>query len=130
MQKWEALFPIASKKSCCQPATFGGTVYICEKYFKESKLPFVGRKRIGARFHYAVHVDLKIEDDVLVGESDMYMGALYRTRKLPTWRVPMTQWFSHEPIPELPGENAEDPELLGITDHIAKRTGNATAGPQ
>lgn len=128
MQKWEALFPITAKESCCQPAAFGGTVYVCEKYFQESKLPFVGRKQIGARFHYAVRVDLKVEDNILVADSDMYMGALYRTRKLPTWRVPMSQWFSHEPIPELPGENVEDPELLGITDHIAKRDG--TAGPQ
>lgn len=128
MQKWEALFPITARKSCCQPATYDETIYVCEKYYKESKVPFVGRRQIGARFHYAVRVDLKIEDDILVGESDLYMGALYRTRKLPTWRVPMAQWFSHEPIPELPGENVEDPELLGITDHIAKR--NGTAGPQ
>jgi YHS domain-containing protein len=128
MQKWEAMFPITAKKSCCQPATFGDTVYVCEKYLKESNLPFVGKRQIGSRFHYAVRVDLNVKNDVVVDNSDMYMGALYRTRKLPTWRVPMTEWFSHEPIPELPGENVEDPELLGITDHIAKR--NGTSGPQ
>jgi hypothetical protein len=73
----------------------------------------------GSRFHYGIGYDLKISDDQLTAESDVFMGALYRTRKLPTWRVPMDQWFSHRPIPELPGENVSDPELLGITDHIA-----------
>ena len=48
------------------------------------------------------------------------MGALYRTRKFPTWRVPMSEWFSHEPIPVLPGENTTDPELLGLPEHQAK----------
>ncbi len=134
MQKWQALFPIRSCNSsdgrtcgCCLNEC-RGTVYVCEKFFQESSLPFVGKKQMGARFHYAVRYDLNIKDGVLVEDSDMYMGALYRTRKLPTWRVPMSQWFSHEPIPELPGENVDDPELLGITDHIAKR--NGAAGPQ
>lgn len=134
MQQWEALFPIRScslsdGKTCgCCLNECRGTVYVCEKYLKESPLPFVGKKQMGSRFHYAVQYDLNIKDGRLVEDSDMYMGALYRTRKLPTWRVPMSQWFSHEPIPELPSENVEDLELLGITDHIAKR--NGTAGPQ
>ena len=33
----------------------------------------------------------------------------------------MSQWFSHEPIPELTGENVDDPELLGIDEHLSKQ---------
>lgn len=135
MQKWEALFPIRTAascatngKACCCSKECRGTIYICEKFFKNSSIPFVGRQQKGARFHYAVRYDLNLQDGTLAETSDMYMGALYRTRKLPTWRVPMSQWFSHESIPELPSENVDDLELLGVTDHIAKR--NGTAGPQ
>ena len=125
MQRWQALFPLPGQTSCGCHRQGRGTVYICEKYFEKSKLPFVGRKQKGARFHYAVRFDLNLQDGQLVAGSDMYMGALYRTRKLPTWRVPMNQWFSHEPIPELPAENVDDLELLGITDHIARRNASA-----
>jgi len=128
MQKWEALFPIRSGKSCCCSKEFRGTVYVCEKFFKPSSIPFVGKRQQGARFHYAIRYDLNLENGVLAENSDVYMGALYRTRKLPTWRVPMDEWFSHEPIPVLPGKNVADMELLGITDHVAKR--NGTAPPQ
>ena len=122
MQKWEALYPIRSGAACCCSKECMGTVYICEKYFRNSAMPIIGgATQVGARFHYAIRYDLNIEDGVLVNDSDIYMGALYRTRKLPTWRVPMNQWFSHEPIPVLPGENVTDPELLGIPEHLAKQ---------
>lgn len=121
MQKWEALYPI--RRQCCGGSEVRGTVYVCEKHFYQPRLTFLERQRGGSRFHYGLRYDLQIRDGVLADASDVYMGALYRTRKLPTWRVPMTQWFSHEPIPVLPGENVDDPELLGVTDHIAKREG-------
>ena len=121
MQHWEALFPIRDAEACSQCGDCSGTVYVCEKYFYDSKLKFLGKRRGGSRFHYGIRYDLKTSDGILVDDSDMYMGALYRTRKLPTWRVPMTQWFSHEPIPVLPSENVQDLELLGIPEHLAKR---------
>ncbi|MEZ6132123.1 MAG: hypothetical protein R3C59_25970 [Planctomycetaceae bacterium] len=121
MQRWEALFPVPEGKSCCGKGPQRGTVYVCERLLAESKLPFGKPYQKGARFHYGIHYDLKIRDGILQDDSDVYMGALYRTRKLPTWRVPMSQWFSHEPIPELPSENVDDPELLGLGEHQAKR---------
>ena len=122
MQKWEALYPIRNA-GCCSDGQFPGTVYVCEKYFYQPKPDFLSKRRGGSRFHYGIRYDLKIENDVLTEDSDVYMGALYRTRKLPTWRVPMTQWFSHEPIPVLPGENVSDPQLLGFPEHLAKQQG-------
>ena len=121
MQHWEALFKIRDADACSHCKDCRGTVYVCEKYFYDSRLKFLGKHRGGSRFHYGIRYDLKTRHGVLVDDADMYMGALYRTRKLPTWRVPMTQWFSHEPIPVLPSENVDDPELLGIPEHLAKR---------
>ena len=125
MQKWEALYPIRSASSCCNGPTCRGTVYVCQKHFYQPQISLLPKRRGGSRFHYAVQYDLSIEDDVLADVSDVYMGALYRTRKLPTWRVPMTQWFSNEPIPVLPGENVQDPDLLGLPEHIARANGVA-----
>ena len=61
-----------------------------------------------------------------MADSDIYMGALYRTRKLSTWRVPMEEWFRHRPISELSSENVDDLELLGITNHLASSRQSAS----
>ena len=125
MQRWEALYPVDIPAACCRQKESDdglntrGTIYVCQEYFYDPALKFMPKQRGGSRFHYGIGYDLHIEDNKLSEQSDVYMGALYRTRKLPTWRVPMTQWFSHTPIPELPGENVTDPKLLGITDHVA-----------
>lgn len=122
MQRWEARFPIRREAASCCGQT-RGTVYVCEKYLYQPRVSFLPRRRGGSRFHYGIHFDLQIDEGIVSNASDVYMGALYRTRKLPTWRVPMTQWFSHEPIPELPGPSTDDPDLLGITDHVVRKGG-------
>lgn len=130
MQRWQALFPVSRLPSCCRAASgeeLRATIYVCQEQFADSWLSFLPRVRSGSRFHYGIHYDLSIKNDHLTDQSDIYMGALYRTRKLPTWRVPMDEWFSHQPIPELPGENVDDPELLGITDHVAAGLGAGSA---
>ena len=126
MQRWEALFPVDRQPACCRDEfseELRGTIYVCQEQFTDSWLSFLPQRRSGSRFHYGIRYDLQVEGSQLSAESDIYMGALYRTRKLPTWKVPMDQWFSHQPIPELPGENVSDPELLGITDHLAAGPG-------
>ena len=120
MQKWEAMFPLPQDGLCCGGSS-RGTVYVCEAYYYQPQISLLKKRRGGSRFHYGIRYELSAIDGVLQLESDLYMGALYRTRKLPTWRVPMSQWFSHEPIPELTGENVDDPELLGIDEHLSKQ---------
>ncbi len=122
MQRWEARYPLKRKPTCCSGAhgeRLRGTIYVCQEQYADGWLSILPKKRTGSRFHYGIGYDLQISEQKLTTESDVYMGALYRTRKLPTWRVPMDQWFSHRPIPELPGRNVSDPKLLGITDHVA-----------
>ncbi|MEO2033000.1 MAG: hypothetical protein ABGZ35_13015 [Planctomycetaceae bacterium] len=130
MLRWQALFPVERMRSCCRDGegeTLRGTIYLCQEQFTDAWLSFFPKRRSGSRFHYGIHYDLETNNDELTARSDIYMGALYRTRKLPTWRVPMDEWFSHQPIPELPGENVADPELLGITDHVAVGHGTSAA---
>lgn len=126
MQRWQALFPVDRLPECCRGndgEDLRGTIYVCQEQYADAWLSFLPQRRSGSRFHYGIQYELRIDGEQLTAESDVYMGALYRTRKLPTWRVPMDEWFSHRPIPELPSENVSDPELLGITDHVAAGLG-------
>ena len=125
MQEWDALFPIGdvAQGTCCDRKQ--GIVYICEEYYYQPYWWGKRDQRGGSRFHYGIKYDISFEDGKLSSESDVYMGALYRTRKFPQWKVPMDQWFSHNPIPELPCEpSTDDPELLGIDEHLAKAQNN------
>jgi len=113
-QRWEAAFPL------CSVAGRGreqhtGIVYVGEKRYIKNLLRSVSIA--GTRFHYAVQYDLVFEDGKITDDSDLWMGALYRTRRFSQWKLPLHEWFSHEPIPELPGRNTEDPTLLGIDEY-------------
>lgn len=133
MQRWHVRYSIGDLANCgggcCSSGkasaktkaaeTRRGIVYVAERLY-HTPYPWSSPTRIGSRYHYAIEYRLNIEDGRLASGSDLFMGALYRTRKLPTWKVPIDQWFSHNPIPELPGKNVDDPELLGITDHAEK----------
>lgn len=112
MQRWEANYPIAS---CCSKSD--GVVYVCEEYHYQPWYKGGQIQRGGSRFHYAIQYALAFENGRLAEGSDLWMGALYRTRKFRQATVPLDQWFSHKPIPELPSANVDDPELLGITDY-------------
>lgn len=117
-QRWEAVFPIGRVGETCCGGNKRGVVYVCEEFNHQPYWFSKSTRRGGSRFHYGIRYDLNVVDGKLTPNSDVYMGALYRTRKFPKWRLPMDQWFSHEPIPELPGENVDDPDLLGISDRM------------
>jgi len=121
MQQWKATFPIG-KLSCCQNA-MRGVIYICEERTYQKHWWSSDRVVGGARMHYGIRYEISDDEGRLADSSDMWMGSLYRTRKFPKWKVPMNQWFSHESIPELPGKNVEDTELLGIDDHVRSHLG-------
>jgi YHS domain-containing protein len=108
-QAWEFRYPLGSfyrdaSRRCA------GIVYICEKRFDKVD------KLMGGRFHYGFQFDLDLSDGSLQPESDLWMGAFYRSRIVPVWHIPGREWLSTEPIPLVEGENGtRDPELLGIT---------------
>ena len=117
MQRWRARYPIGNLDGEQQTR---GIVYVCQEYWYKGY--WWSRKddtRGGSRFHYAIQYDLSSTNGVLADTSDLWMGSLYRTRKFPQWKVPLDQWFSAMPIPELPYAGTDDPELLGITDYVS-----------
>ena len=87
-----------------------GTLYLCER------MSHLGIS--GSRYHFAIPYRIQLRDGVLAPESDVWMGALYRTRRVPAWRLPLAEWFSEQPIPELPGpQDTKDPTALGLPDY-------------
>ncbi|MFK7817621.1 MAG: hypothetical protein AB8G99_02795, partial [Planctomycetaceae bacterium] len=118
MQRWEAVFPIdRTTGTCCEDLT--GVIYVCQDHYIKPWWRLKKEELMGARYHYGIKYKLKLKDGRLTPESDLWMNALYRTRKFDKATIPMAQWFSHESIPELPGPNVEDEELLGVDDHRA-----------
>lgn len=115
MQQWEARFPVGTLDA----ADLSGIVYVCEEYTYQPWYQPGTRIRGGSRFHYGIQYRLSAKDGLLADDSDLWMGALYRTRKFKKATVPLSEWFSDQPIPELPGDsNITDPELLGISDYL------------
>lgn len=112
MARWRLTYPIGS----VDPegaALKKGIVYIAEDIFKDGTV-------LGARFHHAIQYDLAFEDGVVATASDIWMGALYRTRKVRQPLIPLSEWFSHEPIPELTRPGTKDSDLLGIDDYTSE----------
>jgi YHS domain-containing protein len=115
LHEWEARYPIG-KIFNPESSTKTGIIYVAEKRYVDDM--FGSPKLIGSRFHYAIQYQLYFRNGRITRESDIWMGALYRTRKFPAWRLPLNEWFSHEPIPVLPGKNTDDPKLLGTDEYL------------
>lgn len=117
MQRWEALYPVNVSK--LEDGSHRGIIYVCEEYHQEPFWWSSTKEWVGSRFHYGIPYRVLVQDGAIAAESNVYMGTLYRTRKFPAWKVPITEWFSHDPIPELPSApNTEDGELLGTDDYL------------
>jgi YHS domain-containing protein len=117
MHEWEACYPIG-KISSPEPSIKSGIIYVAQKRYMDDMLGRSRRRMIGARFHYAIQYRLCFRNGQITRESDIWMGALYRTRNFPAWRLPLSEWFSHEPIPVLPGKDTDDPKLLGTDEYL------------
>lgn len=76
----------------------------------------------GLNLHFGIRYDIRIADGKIAEGSDLWMNNLYKGDQLqypyPKGAVPMAQWFSTQPIPEVQGENPDDPELLGENEHL------------
>ncbi|MBM4361275.1 MAG: helix-hairpin-helix domain-containing protein [Deltaproteobacteria bacterium] len=91
-----------------------GIVYVAQTILKD------GNKGppLGARFHYGIRFELHARGDVLTDDSDLWMNFLYRSRKVARSLIPDDQWFSIQPIPELPAKGTDDPLLLGVDEYM------------
>ncbi len=67
--------------------------------------------------HYGIEYNIQLNDGQIAEGSEIWMGSLFQTEKVvqtPKDRIPADSWFDFRPIPEIDGENTDDPELLGI----------------
>lgn len=110
MARWQAHYPLGR--------IFGRgeeqietVIYVADAWLENGRM-------IGASFHYGIEVRLAFVDGVVQPASEVYMGALFRPRKSPLWRVPPEEWLSHEPLLPLPEPQGDDPETLGIDDYL------------
>ncbi len=88
-----------------------GIVYVGEVILRKN-----GDGVAGVRFHYGIKYELHVRDGKLGDGSDLWMNYLYRTRKVARSAIPDEQWFSSEPIPELPAKGTDDEMLLGLDE--------------
>ena len=76
-----------------RPNDLSGVVYLCEDRFDHKRM-------IGGRFHYAIGYDIRVEDEVVAAESDLWMEATYRGRNFADLQITDEEWLSQRPIPE------------------------------
>lgn len=102
--QWRLRFPIGQLPEDRQQLK--GLVYVNEEKFWEGEL-------VGGRMHYALQYSLMFDDHTLLPSSDIWMGALRRSPLVRQWRIPLDEWFSHEPIPALKRDPRVSDTLLG-----------------
>ena len=111
MQRWEAVYPLGPLR-----ANGSGSAKDSTAASGDSRLTGIVYLREqmdgGARFHYGIPYDLRVRGGRVAPESDLWMGALYRTRKVSLANLPAREWFSHEPIPVLPVAREVDASTL------------------
>ena len=110
-QVWEARYPLPDgvyvrtdsnlpgqiererKIDPTRPDDLSGVVYLCEDRFDHKRM-------IGGRFHYAVGYDIRMKEDAVSADSDLWMEATYRGRNFADLQITDKEWLSQEPIPE------------------------------
>ena len=116
--KWRFRYPISDylqetvEEAVKERGEFKGVVYLQQGRFEGD---FVE----SCRPHYAVAWKIEIENGTLSEASDVWMSSLYQPRAVTSIhaKIPYRQWFSPDPIPEIDGENTNDPVKLGITEY-------------
>jgi hypothetical protein len=112
-QAWEARVPLEPAADW-KAGKNAGVIYL----FYGSQL-FDGFK---GRVHYGIRYELEHENGQLSPQSELWMGAIYdlggRVLIPQDKEVPLSQWFDYRPLPEIESENPNDPELLGLPEHI------------
>ena len=107
-KSWEANYTIATIEAGTEDKKLKGLIYV---------MP------IPSQAHYGIQYDLQISDGKIGPASELWMGAILLTGSvvvLEPGKIPLAEWFDFQPIPEIVGGNTDDPDLLGITEHVEK----------
>ena len=111
-QLWEARIPLEPTSSWHQQR-LAGVIYL-----------FYGNETIDGqqgRVHFGIRYDLHVSEGKIIRPSELWMGSMYdlggRVLIPQEGEVLLDRWFDFRPIPEIEGENPDDPELLGLPEH-------------
>lgn len=113
--KWEAIVPLKGPRDK-DVTSMSGIIYVYHGA--------VDGDQARGTMHYGIKYDLQLKDLKLLPDSDVWLGSLFWTSSLEnpiSGKVPLKEWFDHEPIPEITGPNSTDPTLLGIPEHLKKQ---------
>jgi hypothetical protein len=100
-EKWRARYPIGSP-SLKGEDQLTGLIYLCSS----PNSP-----------HYGIQYQLYFNNGSIEEKSEVWMGATFFTGPVyayPEGNIPPNEWFDFLPIPEITGQNSNDPALLGI----------------
>lgn len=120
-KRWVAYFPLGEAGV---DGELTGLVYMLKSASNEPDAE--------VRPHYGVKYDLTFAGGRIKKGSDLWMGSLFWHEGLAgpqPGKVPLSEWFSHYPIPVMNSENIQDPTLLGVDDYIEQNTEPALASP-
>ncbi|NQV23428.1 MAG: hypothetical protein HQ518_03580 [Rhodopirellula sp.] len=70
------------------------------------------------KLHYAANIKLNLKNSTVQPDSTLWFNAMRVTQPIMNFTIPANEWLSATPIPELPGPNTCNPELLGTAEHI------------
>lgn len=107
-QVWKARLPIGQPSQWVDQATTG-------------KL-FVVQRSSKPKPHYGIVFDIQVDDGKLSNQSELWMGSLYdllgRVMIPRGEKILLDRWLDHRPIPEIVGPPNNDPELIGLPEHL------------
>lgn len=84
---------------------------------------FVVQNTFRPKAHYAIEFEIVLnEADEIAEDSQLWMGSLYNLNgrvfvPYDDQKILLDRWFDWRPIPEITGEQTDDPQLLGIPEH-------------
>ncbi len=104
MQKWTATIKLFD---AVDDGRYERTIYIWQHQY-ESPLENL------SKLHYAAHVVVDIKDGEVQPTSNLWFNAMRYTQPFFSLQVPPNQWLSTDEIPELPGEENDQPARIGF----------------
>lgn len=76
------------------------------------------------KVHYGIEFEIQIDSDGRISESSqLWMGSLYNLNgrvfvPYDDQKILLDRWFDFRPIPEITGPQTDDPDLLGVPEHL------------
>jgi hypothetical protein len=113
-QKWEAKIPLTSPEQW-RDSTAEGLIYV----HHGNQVSLEGQK---GRIHFGIKYKILLVDTKITEDSEIWMGSIYNLKGrvlIPDENsILLDRWFDFRPIPEIDGSNTNDPNLLGIPEHL------------